>query len=268
MAIVEKHAIAAEDIRHQIEENQVTEEEIKTLIEEGAASGVVKEVEQDIMERTFMLGDMDIESIMTRRQDVVMLREDMPYTEVAGVVRDTPFEVYPIRSKSNENIIGAMTLKDFARLSLNTELLPHDVMSMPVYFPENMSVYRALESMKEQNLSRVFVCDEFGSFVGIITLKDMLEALVGTLSEEDEQEIVELEDGSWSVDGLCPYHDFLLYFDIDDADAAEYNTVSGLVLEKMERIPKTGEAVQWHGMRIEIADMDGIRIDRLRVKRL
>lgn len=250
------------------EENQVTEEEIKTLIEEGTASGVVQEVEQDIMERTFMLGDMDVDSIMTRRQDVVMLDENMDYAAVAEIVCQSTFEVYPVRSSDNGSIIGGISLKDYARWSLHQNGKIKDFMCEPVFFPENMSVYKALEALKERNISRAFVCDEFGDFVGIITLKDMLEALVGTLSQDENSDIVQRSNDEWYVDGQCPFHDFLLYFDIEDIEADEYNTMSGLVLDLMEHIPTVGEFVEWQGFRIEIADMDGIRIDKLLVKRL
>ncbi len=249
----------------QAEENQVTEEEIKTLIEEGTASGVVQEVEQDIVERTFMLGDMDIKSIMTRRQDIVSLKADLPYREVARVICETPFEVYPVEDPDNGQIIGSMSLKNFAQLSLDQTKFPRDVMNTPVFFPENMSVYRALDSMKERNQNRAFVCDEFGMFVGIITLRDILEALVGTVSEANRNDIVQRSENEWYVDGQCPFHDFLLYFDIEDVDAAQYNTLSGLVLDQMECIPKEGDFIQWQGWRIEIADMDGVRIDKLLV---
>ncbi len=250
------------------EENQVTEEEIKTLIEEGTASGVVQEVEQDIMERTFMLGDMDVDSIMTRRQDVVMLDENMDYAAVAEIVCQSTFEVYPVRSSDNGSIIGGISLKDYARWSLHQNGNIKDFMCEPVFFPENMSVYKALEALKERNISRAFVCDEFGDFVGIITLKDMLEALVGTLSQDENSDIVQRSNDEWYVDGQCPFHDFLLYFDIEDIEADEYNTMSGLVLDLMEHIPTVGEFVEWQDFRIEIADMDGIRIDKLLVKRL
>ncbi len=251
----------------QAEENQVTEEEIKTLIEEGAASGVVQEVEQDIVERTFMLGDMDIKSIMTRRQDTVNLKADMPYREVARVICETPFEVYPVEDPENGQIIGSMSLKNFAELSLDQTKFPRDVMNTLVFFPENMSVYRALDSMKKRKLNRAFVCDEFGMFVGIITLRDILEALVGTVSEANRNDIVQRGENEWYVDGQYPFHDFLLYFDIEDVEAAQYNTLSGLVLDQMERIPKEGEFIHWQGWRIEIADMDGVRIDKLLVRK-
>lgn len=252
----------------QAEENQVTEEEIKTLIEEGTASGVVQEVEQDIVERTFMLGDMDIKSIMTRRKDTVNLKADMPYAEVARIISETPFEVYPVENPENGQIIGSMSLKNFAELSLDQTKFPRDVMNTPVFFPENMSVYRALGSMKERKLNRAFVCDEFGIFVGIITLRDILEALVGTVSDDaNHNDIIQHSENEWYVDGQCPFHDFLLHFDIEDIDATQYNTMSGLVLDQMERIPKEGEFIHWQGWRIEIADMDGVRIDKLLVRK-
>lgn len=249
-------------------DEQVTEEEIKSLVEEGMASGVVQEVEQGIVERTFMLGDLDVASIMTRRREIVAVSSTASYEELAQVVSQTPFEAYPVMDDKTDELLGVMTLKDFAYLSLNQHVKLMDVVTQPVYFPTTMSVYKALEELRKRHLSRAFVCDEFGAFVGIITLKDMLEALVGDITEGDAAEIVERNDHEWFVNGQCPFHNFLLYFDIEDVDAAEYNTLGGLVLELMERIPKEGESVQWRGWRMEVADMDGHRIDKLLVSRI
>lgn len=243
-------------------DNQVTEEEIKSLVEEGTVSGIVQEVEQDIVERTFMLGDMDISSIMTRRQEVVVVQDNLAYQDLAQIVSATPFEAYPVVDHTDGTILGIMTLKDFAQLSLHQDKHPADIVASPVYFPENMSVYKALEAMKKRNLSRAFVCDEFGGFVGVVTLKDMLEALVGDM-DNGEYCVVQRSEYEWYIDGQYPFHDFLLRFNIEDVEVTEYNTIGGLVLDKMEHIPVVGEFVEWRGIRIEVADMDGIRIDKL-----
>lgn len=252
-------------VKHKDE--QVTEEEIKTLVEEGTASGVVQELEQNIVERTFMLGDLDVASIMTHRREMVVIPHTASYDYIAHIVSTTPFETYPVLAEDSDNVLGMMTLKDFASLSLTQDKQITEVMSKPVYFPTTMSVFKALEELRSMHLSRAFVCDEFGAFVGVITLKDILEALVGEFAD-DTEDIVQRNESEWYVNGQCPFHKFLLQFNIENVDATEFNTVGGLVLELMERIPKVGECVQWREWRWEVADMDGPRIDKLLLRRM
>ena len=132
-----------------------------------------------------------------------------------------------------------------------------------------MEVYRALEDMKAHHLSYALVCDEFGAIKGIVTLKDILEALVGTILDPyEEPEIVQRLDGSCLIDGQCSFYNFLTYFKMGDLYSKyDYNTVSGLILDKLGHIPKTGELIEWKGFTIEVVDMDGARIDKILVKK-
>ena len=144
------------------------------------------------------------------------------------------------------------------------------IMHPAVYFYENMSVYKALEQMKEKRLTQAFICDEFGSFQGIITLRDILEGLVGTINEvNNDPEIVKREDSeSWLVDGQCSFYDFLSYFDKEDlydSEQQDYNTLAGLIIEQMKHIPQAGERTDWNCFNFEIVDMDGARIDKVLV---
>lgn len=133
-----------------------------------------------------------------------------------------------------------------------------------------MSVYKALEQMKEKRLTQAFICDEFGSFQGVITLRDILEGLVGTIDEvNNEPEIIAREDSSsWLVDGQCSFYDFLSYFDREDLydnSQQNYNTIAGLIIEQMKHIPQSGEKTEWNDFKFEIVDMDGVRIDKVLV---
>ena len=138
------------------------------------------------------------------------------------------------------------------------------------FFHEETEVYNALEQLRTEHLGYGIVCDEFGITQGIVTLRDILEALVGTMLEErEEPDIVPREDGSALVDGQCPFYDFLAYYGLEDVlPHNEYNTLSGLILDELEHIPQTGEQLQWQMFRFEIVDMDGARIDKILVTRL
>lgn len=250
-------------------ETKVTEEEIKSIVQEGMEDGEVQEVEQDIVERVFLLGDLKVSSLMTHRSDVVSL--DIHYTkeEIKAVLEQNLYETYPVIDRTFDNLLGTVSLKTLIFRFDQDDFNLEDVVSPATYFHENMSVYKALEQMKEHRLSQAFICDEFGSFQGIITLKDILEGLVGTIEEmNNEPEIIKRSDSeSWLVDGQCSIYNFLSYFDEEDLydNNSNYNTVGGLILELLEHIPQSGEQVDWKNFHFEIVDMDGARIDKVLV---
>lgn len=251
-------------------ETKVTEEDIKSIVQEGKEDGEVQEVEQDIVERVFMLGDLTVDSIMTHRSDVVTLDVSMTNEEIKQVITDNLFEAYPLIDRGIDNILGVVLLKDllFRLDGENTNLKA--LMHPAVYFYENMSVYKALEQMKEKRLTQAFICDEFGSFQGLVTLRDILEGLVGNIDGvAEEPEIVKREGSeSWLVDGQCSFYDFLSYFDKEDlydSEQQDYNTIAGLIIEQLKHIPQAGERTEWNCFNLEIVDMDGVRIDKVLV---
>lgn len=251
-------------------ESKVTEEDIKSIVQEGKEDGEVQEVEQDIVERVFMLGDLTVDSIMTHRSDVVTLDVNMTNDELKEVLNGNLYESYPLIDRGIDNILGVVLLKDLLFRLDDKTLKLKSIMHPAVYFYENMSVYKALEQMKEKRLTQAFICDEFGSFQGIITLRDILEGLVGTINEvNNDPEIVKREDSeSWLVDGQCSFYDFLSYFDKEDlydSEQQDYNTLAGLIIEQMKHIPQAGERTDWNCFNFEIVDMDGARIDKVLV---
>ena len=251
-------------------ESKVTEEDLKSIVQEGKEDGEVQEVEQDIVERVFMLGDLTVDSIMTHRSDVVTLDVNMTNDEIKQVLNENMYEAYPLIDRGIDNILGVVLLKDLIfRLDDNTLNLKA-IMHPAVYFYENMSVYKALEQMKEKRLTQAFICDEFGSFQGVITLRDILEGLVGNIDEvSGDPEIVKREDSeSWLIDGQCSFYDFLSYFDKEDlydSEQQDYNTLAGLIIEQLKHIPQAGERTEWNCFNFEIVDMDGARIDKVLV---
>lgn len=248
---------------------KVTEEEIKSMISEGAKDGEVQQVEQDIMGRVFLLGDLKVSSLMTHRSEVVALDISMSGQQVREVLEQNICESYPVIDRTFDNVQGVVTLKELIFKVDSDEFDLRQVISEPTYFHENLSVYKVLERMKDQRLSQALICDEFGSCQGVITLRDILEGLVGTIEDTySDPDIVQRTDADgWLVDGQCALHDFLSYFDHEHlySNGNNFNTVSGLVLEHLEHIPQTGESVEWHGFRFEVVDMDGARIDKILV---
>lgn len=255
-------------------ENRVTEEEIKTMIQEGAEAGEVQEVEQDIMERVFVMGDLKVSSIMTYRKELVCLDIHMNAAEVRDIIHDSLYEAYPVIDGTLEKVCGIATLKALIVGLDCPDFSLESIISQPLYLPENMTVYKALELLKEQKVSRALVCDEYGSTQGIVTTKDILEGLVGEVGDtaDDEQPyIIERQDNKgWLVDGQCPLYEFLTYFECEELSthAPNCNTLAGLILERLGHIPETGERLMWQDFRMEIIDMDGVRIDKVLVVRV
>jgi len=252
-------------------DGKVTEEEIKAIIKEGTEGGEVQEIEQDIVERVFHIGDRKINSLMTHRQSIVYLSLEESVEALKAKVLDELHSVYPVCNENLDDVNGIVLLKD---LFASFEKGPFDLKSItrePVYLIEHTSAYKALENFKKSKVHYALVTDEYGVFQGIITLNDILEALVGDASDfdEDEYQLIAREDGTWLVDGLYSLHDFLTYFDMDElTNDYEVTTVSGLIMTEMGKIPNTGEILIWNKLEIEIIDKDGVKIDKVLVKAL
>lgn len=249
-------------------DNKVTEEEIKSIIEEGTEEGEVQPVEKDIMQRVFLLGDLKVSSIMTHKSDIVWLDMDMTADGVRAVVNENLFEFYPIADGDLDHVKGIVNLKDLVVHLSNPDFKLASLIHEATYFHESMNVYKVLEQMKMQKISRALVCDEFGICTGIITLRDILEGLVGNVDDpEEEPDIIKrVNKEGWLVDGQCSLYDFLCYFNRSDLfEASEYHTLGGLLLKELQHIPTSGETLQWNGFIFEVVDMDGARIDKVLV---
>ena len=252
------------------QESKVTEEEIKSIIQEGTDEGEVSPVEQDIVDRVFALGDLKVSTIMTLRNDIIYLDLEMSDEEIRHTIEENIFEAYPVVDGDLDHVVGVLSLKDFV-LNVGKEELKLDKMiHSPVYFHENMNVYTVLEDMKRKKISRALVCDEFGSCSGIITLKDIMEALIGTVNDDHQKEpdiVARLNNDGWIVDGQCSMYDFIMHFDLDDeVQDYEYTTVAGLILDLLDHVPVPGEKATWGNFEFEVVDMDGARIDKVIVK--
>lgn len=252
------------------QDNKVTEEEIKSIIQEGTDDGEVKKVEQDIVERVFLMGDLKVSSIMTHRKDICWIDINSPHSEIKEILSRELHDNYPVADGSLDKIIGIVSLKELIRHN-NTGIDLNRMTRQAPAFHENMSIYDGLERLKkEDTIGCALVFDEFGRCEGIITLRDILEGLIGTVnSKHDEPQIIPRGNNEgWLVDGQCPFYDFLIYFENEDiTDDTDYNTVSGLILSRLGHIPISGESINWRDFTFEVIDMDGARIDKILVTR-
>ncbi len=252
-------------LRIKPKDSQVTEEEIKAIISEGTEHGTIEEAEQQIIERVFRLGDRNITSLMTHRSDMVWLDGKLTVEQVRNSY--SIHSVYPLCESSIDEIRGVVFLKDLFVASVDTQL--ESLLQPAVYVPENNSAYQVLEKFQSSKIHYAFIVDEYGTLQGMITLNDILEAIVGDIAQphEEDYEIVKREDGSYLCDAQIPFFNFLSYFHIthwlEEEESETFNTLAGFILYHLERIPVTGDVMQHRGYSFEIMDMDGQRIDKV-----
>ena len=250
-------------------DGKVTEEEIKAIIKEGTEGGEVQEIEQDIVERVFHIGDRKVNSLMTHRKSVVFLPLHSSKIQVKEFMLKELHSVYPVYGENYDDILGVVNLKNIFSNIDNEDFNLEKIMTDAPFIMEQTSAYKALENFKKSGVHYAFVSDEYGIFQGIITLNDILEALVGDAADfnNDDYQLIEREDGTWLVDGHYSLHDFLTYFELDElTNDYEVTTVSGLIMTELSRIPKQGEKLIWQKYELEVIDMDGVKIDKVMVK--
>lgn len=246
----------------------VTEEEIKSLIKEGAETGEVKEVEQDIMERALVLGDLRVEAIMTVRGDVVSLSVDMSSEDVMGLISQELHSSYPVYDSQKTVILGVVSLKQLILKLNDKDFDLQEILTPGLYVPENMSVYDVLDMFKRKKAHSALVCDEYGGFCGVVTLRDILDGLVGNCPDEIEEPMIvrRASKDEWLIDGRCTVYDFLSYFDREDLYMPEsFTTIGGMIMNHLQRVPATGDIIEWNGFHLEVVDMDNTRVDKIAV---
>ncbi|MBC7589009.1 MAG: HlyC/CorC family transporter [Chitinophagaceae bacterium] len=249
-------------------DNQVTEEEIKAIISEGTEQGTIEEAEQEIIERVFHLSDRNITSLMTHRSDIVWLDISKTIGDVKKEMTEVIHSVYPVCEGNIDSIKGVVSIKNL--FTNKDEMLIGQIIEQPMYVPENNTAYQVLEQFKETKIHHCFIVDEYGSVEGLITLNDILEAIVGDIPQHDEidYEITERTDGSFLIDAQIPFYDFLRRFEKTEwmnDDEYDFDTLAGFILHKLKKIPSTGDTLEWRGFKLEIVDMDNHRIDKLLV---
>lgn len=255
-------------VRDTISEATVTEEEIKVLVEQGALAGIFEEAERDMVESIFRFGDRQLRSIMTPRTEIVWLDINDTEEAIRETVGQTHHSRFPVCDGSLDRVLGIVEAKDLLSSSWRDESFDlRAVMHTPVFLPETMLALRALERFKQTGNQSALLVDEFGGIEGMVTLIDMMEAIVGdipTLEEIAEPPVVRRDDGSYLVEGYLDVEDLKELLDVDDLpDEENYQTLGGFVVLRLGRLPRAGDLVEWLNYRFEIVDMDGNRVDKV-----
>lgn len=248
--------------------NKVTEAEILAAIEQGTSEGEIQEVEQDIVERVFDLGDRDVESLMTYRNELICIDINDTTEKIHDIIYKNMHSYYPVIDGNLDKLLGVVYLRDLFDCLSKKQFDLKTCIHEPQYFPETSSAYTVLNLFKESKIYYAFIIDEFGALQGMVTAFDIMEALVGKISHPHENEEIIIQEGenTWITDGQYPFYDFLSHFEMEDLfPDNDYNTLSGLILELIEHIPQVGEKINWKNFEFEIIEMDGARIDKVLV---
>jgi putative hemolysin len=254
----------------------VSEEEIRVLMEQGAEAGVFEQHEHELVSRVFRLDDLRATAVMTPRTDIVYLDLDEDEETIRNRLTDAPHSRFPVTRGDLDNVEGIIEVKallgDLARgekLDLPSRILK------PLYIPETLTATEVLASFKKHRHAMALLVNEYGELQGLVTLHDVMEALVGDIGPEDEAEDADIalrEDGSWLVDGGVAVDRFKealsIGEDLPEEDTGSYNTLGGFVMLQLGRVPHASDCFEWGGFKFEVVDMDRNRIDKLLVARL
>ena len=250
-------------------EPPVTEEEIQLLIDQGTQAGVFEEAEQDMVEGVFSLGEQRVYSLMTPRTEIVWLDIENTIDEIRKKIEENDVSRFPVRQDTLDVILGVVKSRDLLLASLGGKKINlKDLLKPAFYIPETMSAARALEIFKEKGTEMLLVIDEFGGLQGLLTVNDIIEEIVGQI-ELEEPQATQRQDGSWLLDGMLEVDEFKEIFNLTVLPHEdEYETLSGFVMLSLGRMPQTADQFEWHGLRFEVIDMDGRRVDKVLVTTL
>ena len=251
----------------------VTEEELQSLIDEGAEAGVIEEEEREMIESVMRLGDRSVKAIMTPRTEMVWLDPDESQADMLVEIIESGHSRFPVGEGDADHIVGiAQTKEMLAHLAKTGKLDLKAVMHAPQFVPETMPVLNLLESMRGNPVRMVMVSDEYGAVLGLVTAADLLEAIAGDAALSEDEAIaqpVERADGSWLIDGMMPIDEFQEDLDVRGLDEEEgYSTVAGYVMHLLRTVPKEGDRVERWPLSFEVVDMDGRRVDKVIVRRM
>jgi putative hemolysin len=250
------------------DEPTVTEEEIHILMASGTDAGIFDEAEQAMVAGVFRLDDLRIDAIMTPRTEIIAFEVDDPADEVRHKIAESGFSRYLVYQESVDNALGIVKVSDLLRRSLTDQ--PFDLrvsLSQPLFVPESTPASKVLQLFKQKGIHTALVIDEYGGTQGLVTMTDVLEAVVGDF---DTPSAVQREDGAWLLDGMMPIDEFKVLFDLKELPYEEthYQTLAGFVMAHEGKIPAAGDHFEWNKLYFEVVDMDAKRIDKMLVKEL
>lgn len=251
-------------------ESKVSEEEIKSIIKESADGGEIQDIEHNIMERVFELGDRKVNTLFTHRSEIVYFTLNDSWEEIKTKINQEKHSAYPV-SKTNDldDIIGIVLLKDLFTPSTDKEFNIKEFVKEPIYFNESTYAYNVLESFKKEKMHYGIVVDEYGTTQGIVTMDDVVDALVGdaTENDQDEYQLTQRDENTWLVDGQYSIIDFVKYFDIELKEnyQSKFTTVAGLIIYSNNTLPEIGQKITIDNYELEVIDKDGQRIDKIMI---
>jgi putative hemolysin len=249
----------------------VTEEEIAASLEEGLDAGVIEAQEHQMVRNVFRLDDRQIGSMMIPRAEIVWIDVEAPVDDVLALISANGHTRYPVCRGGLDDVIGVIGAHSLLQPLARHEVLNlHKLLQPPVFVPETLSGMELLEHFRVSRADLVFVVDEYGAVQGVITERDLLEAITGEFGAPSDEDAwaVQRTDGSWLMDGLIPVpelKDRLELKDLPDEERGRYNTLAGMVMLLLGRLPKTTDSVDWQGWRFEVVDLDGKRVDKVLV---
>jgi putative hemolysin len=252
----------------------VTEEEIAASLEEGLDAGVIEQSEHQMVRNVFRLDERQVGSMMIPRAEIAWLDADATPQEVLAVLREHGFSRYPVCRGDLSDVVGVVSAQGLLQRALaDLPLSLTEGLEAPVFVPETLSGMELLEHFRASDAPLVFVVDEYGEVQGVIAVRDLLEAIAGEFNAPSDGEAwaTEREDGSWLIDGLIPVpelKDRLDLKELPEEERGRYNTLAGMIMLLLGRLPRTADAVEWEGWRFEVVDIDGKRVDKVLVSRL
>ena len=253
-------------------QEEVTEEELQSLIAEGEKAGVIEEEERDMIQSVMRLGDRSVKSIMTPRTEMVWLDPGDTRDEILKEIADSGHSRFPVANGNPDEVVGVIQTKELlSHLARTGAVDISAVMHKPAFVPETMPVLKLLESMRGNPVRMVIVSDEYGGVLGLVTAADLLESIAGDAALAEDEALsppVKREDGSWLIDGMTPVDEFEEIVGVRGLDEEEgYSTVGGLVMHLMRELPKEGDKAERPPLTFEVIDMDGRRIDKVLVRK-
>lgn len=259
----------------QTPEPPVTEEEIKTLVQQGTEAGVFEEEAEEMVEAVLRLGDKTARSLMTPRTQIAWLDQQNSMEQIRKKIAESGHSRFPVAAGSLDTVTGVVQAKDLLALTLAGKPIDlNALMQQPLFVPRTISALELLESFKKTNKHIALVVDEYGGIEGLLTHHDILEAIAGDIPTGEkpaDPKAVQRHDGSWLLDGMLSVDDFKQIFHVDSLPGEKrdaYQTLGGFVFTQMGRVPSVAESFEWHDLRFEIVDMDGKRIDKVLVSAL
>lgn len=268
-----EHVMAMLGVRHG-DDPPVTEEEIKVLMAEGAEAGIFEHAERELVANVFRMDDSSLGAIMTTLPDMTVLDLAESEAEQRALLMQTPYSHMPVCRDGLNHVLGVLSLPELLQQQLAGEAWNIEKLLRPALFaPQGMTPLALLDLFRDKREHLALVVDEYGEIQGLVTLTDVLEAMVGELpsdADDHDPDVVRREDGSWLLDGALAIERFRDLFprECERLEAGrDFQTLAGLMLFELGGIPTTGDVLDWQGLRLEVVDMDGMRIDKLLVSR-